>query len=53
MLESATFKKALEIHTPSKLLDQDLVRKTYTELTALTQYQEYISVPGREKAKEK
>ncbi|WP_439516631.1 transcription antitermination factor NusB [Sediminibacterium sp.] len=53
MLESATFQKALEIHTPSKLLDQDLVRKTYTELTALTQYHEYISVQGREKAKEK
>ncbi len=53
MLESATFQKALETHTPSKLLDQDLIRKTYTELTKLSQYQEYISVPNRDKGKEK
>lgn len=53
ILESATFQKALEIFTPSKLLDQDLVRKIYTELTELPQYLEYINTTGRDKGKEK
>lgn len=53
ILESATFQKAVEIHLPNKILDKDLVHKTYNELAQLPQYLEYIATEGREKAKEK
>ncbi|TDO23441.1 transcription antitermination factor NusB [Sediminibacterium goheungense] len=53
ILESATFQKAIEIYLPEKILDKDLVQKVYNELTETTQYQEYISVEGRDKNKER
>lgn len=53
ILESATFQKAIEIYLPEKILDKDLVQKIYNELTETTQYQEYISVEGRDKNKER
>lgn len=53
ILESATFQKALEIHSPAAMLDLDMVRKTYSALTELPQYHEYIATNGREKQKEK
>ncbi|MFZ6025406.1 MAG: transcription antitermination factor NusB [Bacteroidota bacterium] len=53
ILESVTFQKALETFTPEKILDKDLVKKIYNELTGMSQYQEYIAVEGRDKVKEK
>ncbi len=53
ILESATFQKAIETYLPEKILDKSLVQKIYNELTEMTQYQEYISVEGRDKNKER
>jgi transcription antitermination protein NusB len=53
ILESVTFQKAIETYLPDKILDKDLVQKIYNELTETAQYQEYISVEGRDKNKEK
>lgn len=53
ILENESFKKAVEIDLPSKLLDKDLVKKIYEDLTNTEKYREYIHHEGREKAKEK
>jgi N utilization substance protein B len=53
ILESGTYRQAVELYTPLSILDKDLVRKTYEELTALPQYAEYIATASREKNKEK
>lgn len=53
ILENESFKKAVETDLPSKLLDKDLVKKIYEDLTNTEKYKEYISQEGREKAKEK
>ncbi|NCI50061.1 transcription antitermination factor NusB [Sediminibacterium roseum] len=53
ILENPSFKKALETDLPGKLLDKDLVKKLYVELTETDKYKEYIAHQGREKAKEK
>lgn len=53
ILENPSFKKALETDLPAKLLDKDLVKKLYVELTETEKYKEYIAHQGREKAKEK
>ncbi len=53
ILESATFQKAVETYLPEKILDKGLVQKIYNELSEMPQYQEYISVEGRDKNKER
>lgn len=53
ILESATFQKALETHHPSAIVDHDLVRKTYQELTEMELYKEYIATAGRDPHSEK
>lgn len=53
ILDNPSFKKALETDLPAKLLDKDLVKKLYVELTETDKYKEYIAHQGREKAKEK
>lgn len=53
ILENESFKKAVETDLPSKLLDKDLVKKIYDDLTNTEKYREYINQEGREKAKEK
>lgn len=53
ILENESFKKAVKTDLPSKLLDKDLVKKIYEDLTNTEKYKEYISQEGREKAKEK
>lgn len=53
ILESATFQKAVETYLPEKILDKGLVQKIYNELAEMPQYQEYISVEGRDKNKER
>lgn len=53
ILENASFQKALELDTPEKYIDKDLVKKIYTNLTETDKYKEYISLRSREKGKEK
>ncbi len=53
ILESPSFKKALETDMPQKLIDKDLVKKIYVELTQTDKYREYITLQSREKSKEK
>lgn len=53
ILENLSFRKAIETDMPEKLIDKDLVKKIYAELTQTEKYKEYITLPGREKAKEK
>ncbi len=53
ILENPSFKKAIEIDSPGKYLDKELVKKIYTELTETDKYKEYITIDGRDKAKEK
>ncbi len=53
ILEDPSFKKALEADHPENLLDKELVKKIYIDLTATDKYKEYITFKSREKAKEK
>jgi len=53
ILESPSFKKALETDMPEKLVDKGLVKKIYQELTLTDKYREYITLQSREKPKEK
>lgn len=53
ILENPSFKKAIETDLPQKLLDKDLVKKIYVDLTETDKYKEYITQQSREKAKEK
>lgn len=53
ILENPSFKKAIEIDQPQKLIDKALVKKIYAELTETDKYKEYITLQSREKAKEK
>lgn len=53
ILENPTFQKALELDKPQLIIDKELVKKIYTELTETDKYKEYISLQSREKAKEK
>ena len=53
ILENPSFCKALETDKPQRLLDKELVKKIYQELTLTDKYQEYIKLQSREKAKEK
>lgn len=53
ILENPSFKKAVETDLPDKLIDKDLLKKIYEELTHTDKYKEYISQQSRDKAKEK
>lgn len=53
ILENPSFKKAVETDLPEKLIDKDLLKKIYEELTHTDKYKEYISQQSRDKAKEK
>jgi transcription antitermination protein NusB len=53
ILEHPSFKTALATHKPHLLLEQELVRKWYQELSDAPIYKEYISVAGRDKKSEK
>lgn len=53
ILENPSFKKALEKDAPEKILDKEMVKKIYTDLTETDKYKEYITIEGRDKAKEK
>lgn len=49
ILEDASFKKALETDMPQQLIDRELVKKIYGDLTGTEQYQIYIATPSRDK----
>jgi N utilization substance protein B len=53
ILENPSFKKAVETDLPGKLIDKDLLKKIYEELTHTDKYKEYISQQSRDKAREK
>lgn len=53
ILENASFKKALELDKPDQLIDRELVKKIYEDLTQTDKYRDYIAHAGRDKAKEK
>jgi N utilization substance protein B len=53
ILESPSFKKAMELDAPENIIDRELVKKIYQDLANSEKYQEYITVQSREKAKEK
>ena len=53
ILENPSFQKAVEAGSPDKLIDRDLLKKIYTELTETEKYKEYITIESRDKAKEK
>ncbi|RXK85889.1 transcription antitermination factor NusB [Filimonas effusa] len=53
VLESASYRKALEINMPSGIDSVEWVRKMYTSLVDSDIYQEYIQQPSREPKKEK
>lgn len=53
ILENPSFQKAIEKDQPQKLIDKELLKKIYTELTLTDKYNEYIREQSREKAKEK
>jgi N utilization substance protein B len=53
ILEDPSFKKAVEMDMPDKMIDKDLVKKIYVDLTNTDKYKEYITQQSREKAKEK
>jgi N utilization substance protein B len=53
ILENESFRKAVENELPQKLIDRNLLKKIYTELTGTDKYKAYIAVEGRDKAAEK
>lgn len=53
ILENPSFQKAVETDLPEKLIDKDLLKKIYEDLTHTDKYKEYISQQSRDKAKEK
>ncbi len=53
ILENPSFKKALETDLPHNLVDKELVKKIYTDLSQTDKYREYITQQSRDKVREK
>jgi len=53
ILEDASFQKALAIDKPHLIINNELVKKIYQELTATEEYKKYINGEAREKKSEK
>jgi transcription antitermination protein NusB len=53
IIEHKSFKEAAKIDKPELLDDQELLRRIYHDLIATDQYQQYISINGRDKKQEK
>jgi N utilization substance protein B len=53
ILESDSYKKAIEQYKPALKIDKDLLKKVYLELTKSDKYLEYIHEQSRDKSKEK
>jgi len=53
IIESPSFKKALETEKPQLSIDRDLLRKIYNSLVETEQYKTYSTEASREKKKEK
>jgi len=53
ILESPSFIKSVEQDKPEQLLDRDLLKKVYNNLTETDEYKAYIAEQGRNKNQEK
>ena len=53
VLESASYRKALEINMPGSIDSKEWIRKIYLKLVDSELYQEYIKEPSRDSKKEK
>ena len=53
ILESPSFKSALETDKPKQIIDRDLLRKVYQSLVETEEYKTYIAEQGRERKNEK
>ena len=53
IIESDTFKEALEVFKPNNTISKDLLKKTFDALTSSDIYQLYTASDARDKAKEK
>lgn len=53
ILEDNTYLKALNDTKTVHLLDKELVRKVYQELTETDEYKKYVSIAGRDRKEEK
>ncbi len=53
LLEDANFKKSVEEYKSAYFIDNELIRKTYTELVNSSEYKTYIGIQDRERKSEK
>ncbi|TAH09319.1 MAG: transcription antitermination factor NusB [Sphingobacteriia bacterium] len=53
LLENKSYQKALETDHPEKVVDMDLVKNIYTQLSETSEYKIYITEQSRDKAKER
>ncbi len=53
ILEDPSFQKALATDKPNLLINKELVKKMYQELTTTEEYIKYITLDGRDKRSEK
>ncbi|MGG9972635.1 transcription antitermination factor NusB [Ferruginibacter sp. SUN002] len=53
ILETPSYKTAVNYFKPEQSIDGELLKKTYQALTASEEYKEYISIPARDKKSEK
>ena len=53
LLENKSYQKAIETDKPERIIDMDLVKKIYTNLTETKEYQQYITEQSRDKGKER
>ncbi len=53
ILEDGSFSQAVEHSACKQIIDQDLLKKIYQELTDSEDYREYIELPARDKKSEK
>ncbi|MBH2005217.1 MAG: transcription antitermination factor NusB [Sphingobacteriia bacterium] len=53
LLENKSYQKAIETDQPERIIDMDLVKKIYNNLTETPEYRQYIQEDSRDKARER
>ena len=53
IVENESFKKAIEVVNPKRLLNDDILKRIYKKLVSSNEYQLYINTKSREKGTEK
>lgn len=53
IIDNPGFKEAVSTHHLEQVIDTDLLKKIYLQLTETPEYKEYISIPSRDKKGEK